>query len=93
MPLAILATSPSGAAESAEKGSMIGVAPVIFEPVEAVADAADRFQVGLGQAAVALEDDHHRHLFAAACWLLLEDVEGAGRFGVLGQEAGSGRRR
>ena len=70
---------------------MIGVAPVIFSSFEAVADAADRVQVGRGEAAGALEDDHHRHLFAWGAVLvgwLLEDLEGAGRFGVLGQEAG-----
>jgi hypothetical protein len=58
-----------------------------LQPVEAAADSPDRAQVGLGQAALAVEDDHDRHLFAALL-AVLEDVEGAGRFRVPGQEAG-----
>ena len=56
------------------------------EAVEAVADPADRAQVGFGQPADPVEDDHDRDLFAGLL-AVLEEVEGAGRFGVLRQEA------
>jgi hypothetical protein len=61
--------------------------PGDLQPVEAVADAPDRLQIGLGQSPWAVEDDHDRNLFAGLL-AALEVVEGAGRFGVLGQEAG-----
>ena len=63
-----------------------------LQVVQFFAEPADGIQVVFGEAAGTVEDDHRRDLFglrrAVLSGLALEGVEGAGRFGVLGQEAG-----
>ena len=72
---------------------MIGVAPVIRSSLRPSPIRPIAFRSALGEAAVALEDDHRRDLFAAAAWLCCERVERAGRFRVLRAGSCSGRRR